>query len=469
MARHSFLRFVSVAGLVAPIALVGCGGDDEHEGPCEVGTSTGCMDGLVCEEVEGAEEPACFAPVHVEGRVFDSSDDGPIEGARVVALDVNGFARSGVVFSNVMGQYSLPISVKRNADGAPLMDAITLRVAASGYQPFPEAPRTALPIDLGTAADGEGHLTVQNAATDVALIPLPGDTSGLGTISGRVDWDAPGGVLVTATQGDTAVSTSITDHDGTFRLYNVPNGATVVDGFRSGLSVEEQNVESTGNVTDVVLAATDEGLATVTGSVNIVNAPGGSMTSVILGVESTFIENAARAEAPAGLRAENVTGAFTIEGVPPGRYVVLAAFENDNLVRDPDPNIGGTQIVHIVVPEGGGTVTLEESFKVTEALEVFSPGADGVESIATAQPTFEWADDSSEDGYLIDVYDAFGELVHMDQIAGVSGSDSVTYTWADAALEPGMVYQFRAFSFRRDVTGLISATEDLRGVFIYEP
>jgi hypothetical protein len=310
-----------------------------------------------------------------------------------------------------------------------------------------------------------------NAATDIALIALEGDTSGLGTIRGIVSHDAPGGVLVVAEQGATAVSTSITDSNGDFVLFNVPNGETLVDGYRQGLNVQGMTVTATGDVRDVVLQASTDGLGTVSGSVNIVNAPGGSMTSVILGVESTFIENAARAEAPAGLRAENVTGSFTIENVPPGRYVVLAAFENDDLVRDPDTGIGGTAIVHIEVPDSGGEVVLDASFKVTEALAVFSPGAEGLEVIADAEPTFTWADDSSEDGYEVYVYDAFGTEVHMADVGGVSGSSQVSYTWTGAALDEGMVYQFRAHSYRTDAGGkrYISSTEDLRGVFQYMP
>src|SRR5207247_2420213 len=91
---------------------------------------------------------------------------------------------------------------------------------------------------------------------------------------------------------------------------------------------------------------------TVSGDVNIVNPGAGTATSVILVVESTFDDALARGDTPPGLRAPappaapNVTGAFSIDGVPDGRYVVLAGFENDNLVRDPDTSIGGTQIVH---------------------------------------------------------------------------------------------------------------------------
>ena len=160
---------------------------------------------------------------------------------------------------------------------------------------------------------------------------------------------------------------------------------------------------------------------------------------------------------------------FTIAGVPPGRYVVLAGFENDGLVRDPDPNIAGTQIVHVEMPSPGSDIELSDSFKVTEALEIFSPGAEGPEAV-TGSPTFQWADDSSEDYYAVVVYDAFGNLVWEDPaVPRVTGGD-VSVTYAGPPLESGMYYQFRATSFREGGgnAGPISQTEDLRGVFFVE-
>lgn len=76
--------------------------------------------------------------------------------------------------------------------------------------------------------------------------------------------------------------------------------------------------------------------------------------------------------------------------------------------------------------------------------------------------------DSSENGYEIRVYNAFGNLVHENtEIDRVTGGDSVSYTWSNATLEQGMVYQFRVISFRddKDARTYISATEDLKGVF----
>ncbi len=445
----------------ALVALAACGGDDEEE-TCNVDSDEGCEDGQVCEEVASGM-PACFAPVQIRGRVFDAANDAAIAGATVIAVDANGGGQTDVVTTAADGTYSLDVPTPRNVDGTYATEEVTLRVSADGYQTFPTAPRSAVPIDLEMTVDRDGAKVVMNTATDVSLLPLPGGDTGV-TVRGKVDHDLGDGVLVIAEQGDRAVATALSGSDGSFVLFNVPAGSTELTGYRAGLDVESETVD-VGNmdVGDIVLSAGTEGLGTVSGSVNIVNAPGGSLTSVILVVESTFIENAARGEAPPGLRAAGISSAFSIMNVPPGDYVVLAAFENDNLVRDPDTSIGGTQIQHITVM---GNTTLEASFKVTEALAVISPGADGLEVITSVPPTFQWADDSSEDNYEVRVFDAFGAMVHEEKnVPRHTGSGNVEYTWDGADLEPGMVYQFRVLSIKDGVP--ISATEDLRGVFQY--
>ena len=463
MKHVSLTIFVGMAVLASA-----CGGDEDAD-TCTVGTTAGCAEGRVCEAIAGSDQPACFDPIVVRGRVFDSATDASIANARIVALDINSFARSGVSFSEPDGTYALPVPAERNADGTPVAAQITLRVTAAGYEAFPTAPRTALPIDLASATGSADGRTIMNATTDVALVALEGGAAGLGTIRGTVSHDAPGGVLVVAEQGGNAVSTSIADANGDFVLYNVPNGTTELDGYREGLNVAGQTVEATGDVRDVVLAASGDGLATVSGNLSFVN-PGSGITTVILAVASTFDPETSRAQAPAGLRAIDVTGAFTIEGVPPGSYYVLAAFENDGFVRDPDTSIGGTEIVPVTVPDGGGDISLDMSFKVTGALEVLSPGADGLEVITDTEPTFSWDDDSSEAGYEVYVFDALGNEVHAGELGPVTGSMPVTYTWTGAVTEPGMVYQFRAYSYRTESDGsrvYISATEDLLGVFTY--
>jgi len=218
-----------------------------------------------------------------------------------------------------------------------------------------------------------------------------------------------------------------------------------------------------------VVAEGEDGLATVDGSVNIVNAEGGLETSVVLVPVSVYNEPLERGPVPFGLRAPEpplapeIGGGWAIRGVPPGTYKVLAAFENDRLVRDPDENIAGTDIPEITVGESNTNVG--ESFKITEALEVVSPGAEVPEVVSDGMPTFVFADDSSEDNYHVVVYDAFGELVWEDaEVPRVTGNKNVEVRYGGPALTSGMYYQFRATSLKDG--SAISRTEDLRGVFI---
>jgi hypothetical protein len=267
----------------------------------------------------------------------------------------------------------------------------------------------------------------------------------------------------------------VADSTGAYTVFNVRDGAATLHGYRRGLEVVPRAVTvAAADLTgiDLDVAAEGEGLAVVSGSVNIVNAPGGSLTSVVLVPSSVFNTNLLRGPVPFGLRspdpgiAPNISGAFTIAGVPAGTYKVLAAFENDELVRDPDLTIGGTSLQEITVQAGRDT-PLAESFKVTEALEVKSPGAEAPE-VVSGTPTFVFADDSSEDYYIVRVFDVFGELVWEDaMVPGVSGSATVEVEYAGPPLTPGMYYQFRAISAREKGGGsAISQTEDLRGVFI---
>ena len=114
-------------------------------------------------------------------------------------------------------------------------------------------------------------------------------------------------------------------------------------------------------------------------------------------------------------------------------------------------------------------MSLDTSFKVTEALEVMTPGASGPE-LLSGTPTFIWADDSSEDRYEVVLFDARGELVWArDDVPKVTGSADVEVAYEGPDLIEGMYYQFRAVSVKDGQQGAtrISATEDLRGVFVY--
>jgi hypothetical protein len=455
----SYSRILCTVLLTVP-AFAGCGADDKPDsnGSCSLTEQSGCDAGKVCEEVKGGE-PQCFAPVTVKGKVTHAFDATPIAGAHVVARDANGVAISSVAVSDAAGAYALNVPALRNADGtiADEDNAVTLRADGAGFLTFPHAPRTALPVDLGGASGNPP--AIENASTKIQLIPL--EETGLGTVSGQVKSAHPGGTLVLA-----GGVTGLADRDGSYTVFNVPEGDVEVQGYAPGVNLQSKSAKVTSGqaTTHVDLERVSDATAVVSGGVQIVNAPGGSETSVILVLEETFQQDTARGEAPPGLRAFPVSGAFSIPNVPDGKYVVLAAFENDALVRDPDTSIGGTEIVHVQV--SGQSVAISEGFKVTEALTVNSPGAEGTE-VVSGTPTFSWADDSSEDDYTLIVFDALGARIwEVEGIVGPNGNKPVTVEYAGPALMPGMVYQFRATSIKDGVP--ISQTEDLKGVFEYK-
>jgi hypothetical protein len=186
----------------------------------------------------------------------------------------------------------------------------------------------------------------------------------------------------------------------------------------------------------------------------------------VLVLESTFNSTLARGEAVPGLRAPdpgtapNITGAWSISGVPNGKYAVLAAFENDGNVRDPDPGIAGTQVAHITVT--GGSANASPQFKVTGAVSMVGPGAGDTPEQVTGTPTFTWSAYPATNHYVVDVFNAQG--VNIWQAPSVTGSGTVSTVYAGPALTPGAFYQWRATAI--DVhSNPISYTEDLRGVW----
>jgi hypothetical protein len=459
------MRLIGVVSLIALTA--GCGGKDNG---CDPGDAEACDDGLTCEKVDDPDEEedvyGCFQPVSLHGNVFDVSDESAIAGARVVPLDANGAPAGRVGVSDADGNYTVGVAVTRDVDGVPIgAGTVTLRADASGYQPFPGGIRTSLPVDVGQATEGDDGWSLQTPLTDIGLVPL-GDGAPSGSIHGAVEVPGAGiGVLVVAEQGDASL-TAVADTSGDYRIFNAASGGWSVTGYAIGANhaTVSADVPDGGDV-EANIGIEGDATATVSGTVQIVNAPGGSGTSVILAVESTFDELTARGSAPPGLRlpedgaAPNISGDYAFTGVPDGRYVVLGAFEDDGLVRDPDYEQGGTEIQHIEV--SGGDVTVD-GFKITEALEIFSPGGNGPEEVS-GSPVLKWKDDSGEKAYDILVFDSLGQIVWEHTIDGVSGDDPAV-TYAGDALETGMFYQFRVTSI--DQGGVpISRTQDLDGVF----
>ncbi len=472
--RAQRLTPLAVAALAA--LATACGSDDDKS--CDVAKQTGCSTGLVCEPVDGGR-PVCAQPLVLSGSVFDLETSAPLEKARVVALDANRSPVSTVAITDAAGEFRIRVSNPRTKDGAPAARDVFLRADAQGYATFPSGIRQALPINTaGAVRVGDELVVADPQTTDIGLIELP--SAGTGVISGTVTVPAnqPGALVVADNAGGNGFS-ALADRDGNYAIFNLVPGDYSVRAYAQGVVHEEKTAAVVaGATTDVDLAMTSASAATVGGNVSLVNRGAGTGTSVILVVESTFDDAFLRGETPPGLRAPgpnvapNLDGAWQIAGVPPGRYVALAAFENDFLVRDPDVCQGGTEILHFDVLDGQ-PVTLD-GFKITGSLDVIAPGANGPELVASGTPTFSWVDDSSEVAYEITVVDAFGnELLQPPAVIdGVSGG---TPTFTYPGVLPAGYYQFKVKSVKgtctppgtsTPVTEYISQTEDLKGVFI---
>lgn len=424
---------------------------------CSVAMQTGCMPGQVCEEVEGAA-PACFAPLALQGKIVHALDGTAIQGARVLARDTSGAAISVAAFTAPDGTYTLYVPAKRDGAGKPLPAKLTLRAEASGHQAFPLAPRVATPIDVATAAGNPP--VVENAATDIALFPL-NDAATRGWITGKVVVDAgldlsPAGALVVA-EG----ATGVVDRAGNFVVYNVLAGGVGVFAYAGGLKTSPAAlfINAGQETSGVQLHVTGAATAKISGSVQIVNASGAAVTSVALMPKGTFVEAVGRGEAIKGLLIDNVTGSFQFSGVPNGDYRVVAAFDDDGLVRDPISVVPNVFV-------NGKDIVLPESLKLTGALGVVSPGATGID-VVSGTPVFTWADDTSEDAYEVRLFDVHGQKVWETVLPGASGAPSVSLTYAGPPLTPKMLYQFRATS--KKSSSFLSQTEDLEGAFVAMP
>lgn len=459
------MRFISVTSISIALLAAACGGDDK----CDFVKNSGCDGSEVCERVQDSGDTVCATPIVVTGRVFDLDTNAGVAGAHILGLDANNSAITPVAVSDSSGKYELIIPVLRTADGAPTtIPQITLRADATGFLTFPSGIRPALPVDTSAPVDKDGKLVIASSLTDIGLLPVAAGGPSVGAIHGKVAANpTAANALVVAEVGGKGFST-FSDRDGAYTIFNVPVGDATVAAYALGYNYEPGSAAvAAGKDVEVNLALSQEAASTVSGSVQIVNGQQGTVTSVILVVASTFNETIARGEAPPGFRAPepgvspNISGAFSIAGVPAGRYAVLAAFENDFLVRD-ESSIGGTAIVYQDVA-AAQDVTIGTGFKVTGSVDVVSPGAMAPEMV-TGTPTFKWVDDSSEDRYEVTVFDAYGNVTWQ----GGTPKSVVTLTYGGPALKSGMYYQFRVRSIK-DPAETISRSEDLKGVFFYVP
>jgi hypothetical protein len=163
-------------------------------------------------------------------------------------------------------------------------------------------------------------------------------------------------------------------------------------------------------------------------------------------------------------------------GVPDGKYIVLAPFGLHGDVRDISG--GGNTAAPQVTIQGGAILGAPPGFKIIPAVDLLTIGGMAVSAtpgiVNTATPIFAWQKtnvDSSADTYRVLVFDSFGNQVWLNDMAAMS-TNSVTY--GGMPLEAGMVYQLRILAIKDTIPvpakfTQLSQTQDLAGVFVYQP
>ncbi|MHB8877942.1 MAG: hypothetical protein ACYC8T_29965, partial [Myxococcaceae bacterium] len=159
--------------LLLAVVLGACGGGPKE---CSFSDANSCPAEQSCEQVQGKDKPLCFAPVVLEGRVFDLSTDVGLKGADVIALDANGAAVGPGAKSAPDGKYRLRVPGVRTDDkGAFVSKKVFLRAAAQNYVPFPSGTRVSLPVDTaGAARTEEGKpFVLTGGLSNLGLAALP--------------------------------------------------------------------------------------------------------------------------------------------------------------------------------------------------------------------------------------------------------------------------------------------------------
>lgn len=363
--------------------------------------------------------------------------------------------------------------LKTNSDGtfSVELDAgnYYLQISKQGFEKIPATGITPIIINVVTGED-----------TKVNFSLSPSKEIDAGLISGKVQSeDSPIGVLIIASSETHAYSSTITSTDGSYTILNVPEGNYIVQAFIRDYNSTSQNITvSTGtetNNTDITLSKGTS--STVTGTISFLATENGE-------VDVALIHPLTKEVIP-GLNTRTTDASYEISGVPNGKYIARASFDNDTYVVDPD----------WIIKNGEPTVdatgqSIDLPFSVTGAVTIISPSVDSntitpVE-ITEIPPTFVWNEYSSTSDYIIEVSDINGNVIWggftvdgttiTKNVSVPKGQLSVVFNYdgsASESLQVGRIYRWRVFASKddsKDQNGwkLISVSEDQKGLFIIQ-
>lgn len=441
--------------LLCLLCLPACGGDDDA---CVPATSAGCSSGLVCEVVQGRDEPTCLPPVVVRGRVRDASNDLPIAGARVVAFAEDGAALAPAATATVDGFYEIRVPAERDATLAPRSRKLWVGASAPGFgvAPHPWQERTLLDLAASQPTPQNDKRVVDGAAADPRLIAFTGGP-GRGAITGTVELPPGGGPVLVVAESDEDFgrprgTASWADGVGGYAIYDLPPAQLAVRAYARGTSYGLRNVGLNVGEQTVLELRADRSLpaATVNGRVELAGGATGT-PEVALVIASTYDPGTAAGE-DLGLRATTrADGGYTFAGVPAGTYLVVS--------RAVDGLVSVGALPRVVV--AGQNVEVADRLRLVPAIAVISPGAQGLEGTGPA-PMLSWTDDDAEASYRVRVTNLAGvEVYSRSEPRHTGGNVALLF---EGSLVRGMVYRLTVEALD-DRGNVITRTEERRGVF----
>jgi hypothetical protein len=395
----------------------------------------------------------------IDGRIMKASDSSGIASANVTAYNANTNSPITRAFSDTQGYYHL------EAAGGTYY----LKVAAQGFFPCPRSDDAPLPFSVA----------VNDTVTqDAYLSPDPGAASS-GSISGTVTYGTSGisGVLIVVVrETDSLTLSGVSGPGGFYILYNLPAGTYAIHCYLAGyvqVSDTAITVSPNASLTDVNLPIAGVYKVRLSGKITflaIVNSM----------VDITLVHPITRDAIPGLTTINNDNNDYSLSGIPPGKYIAWASFRNDGYVMDPDW-IRKNGLPFVTFSTADTLVTLD--FSVTGAITIVSPTnpADSVYAVpvTTAAPEFTWEAYPSTKEYIIEISDRGGTVIwggfdtngvirhaQIDQhtTSAVFNFDSS----ATDTLKNGESYRWKIYADNdaaADIQGLISASEDLMGLF----
>jgi hypothetical protein len=340
-----------------------------------------------------------------------------------------------------------------------------VELAAQGFDPSPATNVTPIPFYVM-----EHDTTTKTYYLDSNVV------ANSGYIKGFVEPAVNNCLIQAVTAGGTEKYATVSGPDGFFILYNIPFNTYTIEALKAGYQMDAV-------VNSTIPQATIYDSVTVNISPYAGSALSGSVsflaTTDTLDVDIVLRDPITMAVIP-GMITRELTGNYSLDSIPDGDFIACASFEYDGYVIYPDWIFKNPDGLDLSFPTDNNTTL---NFSLTGSINMISPTnpADSIYAFEADSliPTFSWGPYASTKEWIIEVrdlngnviwggFDASGVVQHQ-QIS--KDTYSVEYNFdgsASANLVPGNIYQWKIYAdddTALNVQTLISASEDLRGVF----